>query len=390
MAAAAVISISTGALAAPFFVGVGELPGMRTFSTMNGFDNVVSNDGTTVVGRAIHPGGNEAFRWTQAGGMQGLGDLPGGGFFSEAYSTSGDGSAVVGRSVSAFGIEAFRWTQAGGMQGLGTLGGGTLGSSEAHSVSADGSVVVGFGTSLSGRDEAFRWTQAGGMQGLGILGGGHLPSQTFSSQAWSTSADGSVVVGSSASPNSAVEAFRWTQAGGMQGLGNLPGGSFSSIALSTSADGEVVVGSSVSFNGTEAFRWTQAGGMQGLGALAGGGFNSQANSTSADGSVVVGRSTASGGGKAFLWDSINGMRALDDVLQADFGLDLTGWMLRDARGVSDDGLVVAGWGINPNGRQEAFIANMRQDVVVAVHEPGILVLFGLGLAGLGFARRKRA
>lgn len=176
----------------------------------------------------------------------------------------------------------------------------------------------------------------------------------------------------------------------MQGLGDLAGGSFSSIALSTSADGEVVVGSSVSANGNEAFRWTQAGGMQGIGTLGGGGFNSQANSTSADGSVVVGRSTASGGAKAFLWDSINGMRALDDVLITDFGLDLTGWMLRDARGVSDDGLVVAGWGINPNGRQEAFIANMRQEVVVAVHAPGALVLFGLGLAGLALTRRRRS
>ena len=183
--------------AAPFFTGLGELPGMRTDSTTNGFDNVVSNDGTTVVGRAMYFGGTEAFRWTQAGGMQALGDIAGGGFFSEAFSASGDGSAVVGRGVSAFGFEAFRWTQAGGMQGLGQLGGFH---SEAHSVSADGSVVVGFSARPVDREEAFRWTQAGGMQGLGILNGGNLSNQAFSSQAWSTSADGSVVVGSSASP----------------------------------------------------------------------------------------------------------------------------------------------------------------------------------------------
>lgn len=193
--------------AAPFFTGLGELPGMRTDSTTNGFDNVISNDGTTVVGRAMYFGGTEAFRWTQAGGMQALGDIAGGGFFSEAFSTSGDGSAVVGRGVSAFGFEAFRWTQAGGMQGLGQLGGFH---SEAHSVSADGSVVVGFSARPVDREEAFRWTQAGGMQGLGILNGGNLSNQAFSSQAWSTSADGSVVVGSSASPNSTSEAFRWT------------------------------------------------------------------------------------------------------------------------------------------------------------------------------------
>ena len=72
----------------------------------------------------------------------GLGDLPGGSFSSHALGISADGSVVVGRGNSSsetsdpFGTyEAFRWTEAGGMVGLGDLTGGGFGSL-AHSTSA--------------------------------------------------------------------------------------------------------------------------------------------------------------------------------------------------------------------------------------------------------------
>ena len=53
--------------------------------------------------------------------FQGLGDLPGGNFYNQAYVVSADGSVVVGFSNTALGIEAFRWTVAGGMEDLGDL-----------------------------------------------------------------------------------------------------------------------------------------------------------------------------------------------------------------------------------------------------------------------------
>src|SRR5437899_1899406 len=99
-----------------------------------------------------------------AASFQGLGDLPGGPFFSAARGVSADGKVVVGTSQSSNGYEAFRWTAATEMIGLGDLsGGGFL--SEAAGVSADGGVIVGYGSSSSGR-EAFRWSQATGMVGL--------------------------------------------------------------------------------------------------------------------------------------------------------------------------------------------------------------------------------
>lgn len=93
--------------------------------------------------------------------MVGLGDLAGGGFGSNAYGVNSDGSVVVGEGVSASGGEAFRWTQATGMQrvadwlaaaGVTVASGYTM--TVARDVSADGSVVVGDSTGPSGT-EAF-------------------------------------------------------------------------------------------------------------------------------------------------------------------------------------------------------------------------------------------
>ena len=101
-----------------------------------------------------------------------LGDLPGGGFSSGASGVSADGSIVVGQGYSSVdngsGPEAFRWTAADGMVGLGHLsGGGFRRGIEATAVSANGSAIVGY-TGI----EAFRWRSAGGMVGLGNLPGG--------------------------------------------------------------------------------------------------------------------------------------------------------------------------------------------------------------------------
>jgi probable HAF family extracellular repeat protein len=303
--------------------------------------------------------------------MVGLGDLPGGSFFSEATDISGDGSVVVGYSSSAnsgANLEAFRWTQASGMVGLGDLPGGIFYSAAAD-VSNDGSVVVGRGNE-DGKDQAFRWTQATGMVSLGDLLGG-----TGFSQANAVSADGSVVVGATNSPNSGtdyVEAFRWTQATGMVGLGDLPGGVFFSRANDISSDGSVVVGVGTSASGSEAFRWTQAGGMVGLGDLPGGGFHSQANSVSGDGTIIVGDSETGLGREAFIWDRVHGMRNLRYVLVNEFGLgtSLSGWILQQARAVSADGFTVTGIGINPNGQVEAWVARVPTAIVPIDIKPG--------------------
>jgi len=109
----------------------------------------VSGDGSVIVGRCEHTTmGNaygQAFRWTQGGGMQGLGYLVAGSSFSTARAVSRDGSStIVGWSQSAsLGIvDAFRWTESGGMVALPRLD-AAIGA-DARAVNFDGSIIVGY------------------------------------------------------------------------------------------------------------------------------------------------------------------------------------------------------------------------------------------------------
>lgn len=317
---------------------------------------------------------------------------------SEASAASADGSVVIGFSQSVDGIdEAFRWN-AGALEPLGNLPGGN--ESVGLDISADGSVVVGYGTISNGLFEAFRWTEEGGMEGLGFLHSGDAWSEALG-----VSADGSVVVGDGSSKKGIAEAFRWED-GVMESLGDLPGGSFSSRAFDVSADGSVVVGESESEEGDEAFIWTEEEGMQslltggrydytsaraisgdgsvvvgltstnnfsfteafllnlnesdfeGLGDLPGGKHFSRAFDVSFDGSIVVGHSHTENGLEAFIWtNSHYNMRSLKDVLENVYGLDLTGWTLSAARGISVSGrgfITIVGTGTNPDGKLEGW------------------------------------
>lgn len=319
------------------FTPLGALPGdAPPFSQAHG----VSYDGSVVVGVS----GSRAFRWTESGGMSALPR----GVFVDAFATDISENGLVITGIIANSAGAF-WTQAEGMTLLG--GGGAFG------LSYDGSVIVGGN---------YRWTSATGRVRLPL------------SSAKGVSADGSVVAGSYQ-----ATAARWTEATGRVSLGALPATNLESFAYEISADGSVIVGGSNSgaANDVVAFRWTQSGGMVGLGDLPGGSVRSIAYDVSADGSVVVGTSD-SGIPDSFVWTAASGMLNLRDVLAAGGATGFENWTQLYAYGISGDGSTVVGFGRNPNGRDEAFVANIQVPEPAAVS----IAMFGVGAVA---ARRRR-
>lgn len=244
-----------------------------------------------------------------AASFQGLGDLPGGDFSSQARGVSDDGTVVVGIGTTTAGQQAFRWTASAGMASLGNLPNGSYRTSSADGISGDGATVVGYGNPAGpGYDvtkiRAFRWTQASGMVDFSSLAGATINEAGISR-------DGSVMVG-----RSGYQAFRWTPGDGLVvGLGTLPERPYSR-ALGVSAKGTVIVGTAYS-TGTDFI--------------------------------------------AFIWDEARGIRILKQALEADYGLKLTGWNLQSASNITPDGSVIVGFGANPSGQQEAFRVVLDQN-----------------------------
>lgn len=323
------------------FSGLGTLPGGRA-----SYAGDISNGGEVASGWSHTSCGTcaHAYRWTPSGGMLDLGTFGGPQSFSGKLST--DGTVVIGESNPPTGLRAFRFTLGEGMVSLGALPGSN--ESKASAISGDGLVIVGESRTAGGQTHACRWTSTSGTQDLGTLLDGTL------SFAGGVSVDGRVVVGTSVSATSA-QAFRWTDDTGMEELGFLPGGN-DSWARDASEDGAIIVGLARTESGSlHAMRWTVAEGMESLGVLPGG-SGSDAAAVSANGQIIVGDSTLPVGVRAFLWTRESGMVDLNSYLPT-FGIDLNGWTLRSASGISPDGRHITGQGSH-NGRDEAWIATL--------------------------------
>jgi hypothetical protein len=164
--------------------------------------------------------------------------------------------------------------------------------------------------------------------------------------------------------------WRWTEQSGFLDLGNL-GNDEELFVNGMNSDGSKIVG----YSGTDPnatwpsleiakpapFVWTRETGMEPLPGWSSSLYiHGSANAVTDDGSVIVGYMSSSeswGPRYAFVWDESTGIRDLQNVLASDHGLaaSLDGWILQEATAVSEDGLRIVGYGLNPNGNTEAWI-----------------------------------
>ena len=262
----------------------------------NTFAAAVSADGSTIVSTVDDGTGTfSAALYTDAGGWINIGGListppTGGDNTSTGYSVNGDGTAVVGLAWHAdWTAEAFYWTQAGGMVGLGQP---PSANSRANDISADGSVVVGFYEHpTNGCRRPARWTDGGAVDlflGEEICGEAHAVSK-----------DGNIILGAAYVPGADYRtAFRYTDAEGWIDLGKLEPHPFHSALATGIADNGTIVGLSGDEAGQtwKGFVWTQKEGMRSmtdvltdLGVTTHmGWWLGEARDISADGTTIVG------------------------------------------------------------------------------------------------------
>jgi uncharacterized membrane protein len=358
---------ATGAIAQAQFFGLGTLD--PNGGTAGSWAFGVSPDGTYVVGASlvfddsVQRTENVAFRWSTAGGMAGIHEqgvgLPG----SIAKGVSLDGQTIVGESGFTLSGQPFErrngriWTGVGTPDQLEQVFSNMY---YATAVTPDGQHVVG---EIRGPGllpvplDAFRWTNAGGVEDLGVV----PESQTQGSNAQAVSADGTVTVGWCFTPDATVAA-RWVQGVGMVRLSGVPTDNYSE-GDGMSPDGTIVVGTV----GQDAFRWSVGAGLVNIGRLAdtddAGASQAIAVGTTANGSVIVGYTQfqrlddGSFFDAAFIWDQAHGMRGLQQALSDDYGISTRGWTLDRATAITPDGSTIVGYG-SDGGVTEGWVVRL--------------------------------
>jgi probable HAF family extracellular repeat protein len=224
---------------------------LKGLGTLGGDDSIAFgiNAADQVVGQANASAGapDQAFLWTQSGGMVPIGNLGGVSSAANAINRSGQ---ITGQSYLSNGYaHAFLWTQSGGLHDLGTLPGGQQ--SGGNAINASGEIVGS--ANVGSHNHAFRWTQSGGMVDLGIAA-------NCGSTALGINDSGEVVgwFNQSGGCTLTSHGFSWTLSGGLKDLGLLPGGQYS-VAYGINSAGQIVGTGQSAALATVALLWTADG-----------------------------------------------------------------------------------------------------------------------------------
>ncbi len=356
-----------------------DLPGGNTYSIVWG----LSRDGSTAVGSSYDSEGIIAAYWNGSGAHALESDYLGARPFA-ALAASADGSTIVGGMGP--GVRAFAWRSTPDANGVRTrrlpeLTGTTFLNSRAQDVDDSGRYAIGYSHAPDSRPGALRvqavaWdleASTPAARGLGYIDPVTLPS----SNAASISGDGLTIVGDGRGPGSMV-GFSMNREAAAPSPVDIVATATADAVMAANLDGSVIVGRL----GGHGFRFSgEAAPLDSFG----GGWTENALALSDDGSIVVGSAwhPALNASVAVIWDAQGHATRLDDLVAQQLGLDISGWSLTAATGVSGDGRTIAGYGLNPSGLTQGFV------VTVPAPSPVTLVLLGLGCVACARRRRDR-
>jgi hypothetical protein len=315
----------------------------------------VSADGRTVVGYSSGDSGSRATRWRPDTGLVLLE-----GAWGEARGVSGTGDVIAGIGQGPDGKGGpVRWVGGAGPESLPDPSGASNIATEATAVSTNGSVVGGSGHYLTSPIDFFGLTWTGdpvrgtpfaceitALNETGSLASGFARHNRY--MPIDIALRNNVMLPLPTSQFCSGD-FCWSCIGGT---------SCASRAYGISRDGATVVGYVVhqTSGRSAAMRWS----FDAAGAITNTVLSlqhpAQAMAVSGDGQVVVGSQAIDGTSAATLWADGQSPSIADVLSQA--GVPLEGWTLTLARGASNDGRVIVGTGVNPEGKQEGWMAVM--------------------------------
>ncbi len=325
----------------------------------------ISANGSTVAGISsniagcpvVWVDGNPAIAPTGAFGLRGA-------EIFHVTSLSGDGRVIVGYSSRAE-RESYYLEAGGEIQAFANPAanqyirlGGEVDSTGTYFALGSGSIVPGTSSDF----RAWRWSQAGGYESLGSFG----PQWDMFADAISGDGQKIAVDGLNREAPSATDGFHqvaglWTPSTGLVRLPDLSASPVNgteitySRAFGISRDGSTIVGESRSADGLVQAAYWRGGQAFGLGYLPGAALptdrfafsvgTTRALAANADGSVVVGRSIGVTNNLAWRWTSASGMQDLN-LFATNAGVNLGGFVLTDAVGLSDNGQYITGNSFN--------------------------------------------
>jgi len=317
-----------------------------------------ADDGTLVL---VHYFGAPYFTWTKEGGLVNInGGCPVG-----SVQISDDGSVITGNieNVELGVCEAAKYLGNGEWQGMGNEPGGVNCDSSYSSVfgmSDDGSKAVGlFWTAQKCRAIGGTFDVAAGVATERLESS--VPDRPTRGNA--ATFDGSTVVGWQDLESGQRVAAKWVN--GVQELILSDNGEYNGEAIVVNDTGTAMAGVFYEFGPDQwAWSWREGRGFasfgQGSRTSQGGGGNIQTVPTamSEDGSVVAGVVTnfTAFTRRAFVWSEDKGFRFLDDIVR---GKTAAGWSLDAIGAMSEDGSVLAGYGVNPDGEVQAWVMDLQ-------------------------------